>query len=304
MPTQGHGTLSGTSALKQLPVGSVVHATLPLFQARRPSVISEKYHVFICFGKPKPKGERGGDVPEPHEGLPDTSRLGGLCPRCGKQSSFELLGSLPVTFSSPYYTSSGGFADSNSEHYDALDQVSSLICRHCKHCVAVIEERWIGDHPAREGMKEGGHISYRGVHWWPLPDTKLPSDIPADVASAYAEAAKSALADCPRASAVMARRTLEAIAVDKGEREGNLAARLNAMSTRGLLHPTLADWAKEVRLVGNTGAHYDVLNPVTSEDAKQLLSFVRELMRYLYEMPADLARRRQGPTTQTPPPGD
>lgn len=32
---------------------------------------------------------KGGEIlPEPHEGLPDSSRPSGLCPRCGKQSSF------------------------------------------------------------------------------------------------------------------------------------------------------------------------------------------------------------------------
>jgi len=90
----------------------------------------------------------------------------------------------------------------------------------------------------------------------------------------------------------MARRTLEAITVEKGQTTGVLADRLRNMASAGILQPTLADWAKEVRLVGNTGAHFDPINPASNADAQQLISFVRELLRYLYELPAELARRR------------
>jgi len=91
----------------------------------------------------------------------------------------------------------------------------------------------------------------------------------------------------------MARRTLEAITVDKGETQGVLADRLKNLAAKGVLQPTLADWAKEVRLVVNVGAHFDPIKQISKEDAQQLISFIRELLRYLYEMPADLARRRQ-----------
>lgn len=243
--------------------------------------------MFGRFAKSKPRGERGEEVPEPHDGLPDSNRLGGLCPRCGKQSSFAIAGTLPVTFESSYALNHDG-----TREPQVLDQVASLICRHCRHGVVVVEEKWIGDHPARDGLKEGGPISFRGIHWWPLPETNLSSDISSDVAAAFAEAALALHAGCPRASAVMARRTLEAVTVDKGETSGNLAARLKSLASRGVLHPSLAAWAAEIRLVGNIGAHYDLMNPVSREDAQQLLSFTRELLRYLYELPADLARRR------------
>lgn len=90
----------------------------------------------------------------------------------------------------------------------------------------------------------------------------------------------------------MARRTLEAVTVDKGASGKTLFERLNNMAASGVLPPTLADWAKEVRLVGNTGAHFDPITTVSKEDSAQLISFVRELLKYLYELPAELARRR------------
>jgi hypothetical protein len=48
------------------------------------------------------------------------------------------------------------------------------------------------------------------------------------------------------------------------------------------------------------GAHFDPIETVSKEDAQQLLSFVRELLRFLYELPAELARRRAPNAGATP----
>ena len=240
------------------------------------------------FKRKMRKGKRGEELPELYEGLPDSYRPSGLCPRCGKQSSFDVKGSLPITFDSSC------LALSNNEFEPTLiDRVSSLICRHCKQGVVVVEEEWIGDSPKKKA-KSGGVVNYRGIHWWPIPEANLSSDIPEHISSVVAEAAGAIYANCPRASAVMSRRALEAICVDKGETKGVLADRLEALKTKGVLQPTLAEWAKEVRLIGNVGAHFDPLETVTIKEAKQLLSFLRELLKYLYELPADLDRRRAG----------
>jgi hypothetical protein len=238
------------------------------------------------FKENKATGKRGEDLPLPNEGLPDSYRPSGLCPRCGKQSSFDNVGSLPVTFDSGYILHHSG-----EKEPTLIDRVSALICRHCNQGVIVVEEQWIGDSPKKEGNK-GGIISWRGIHWWPLPETNLSSDIPNEIANAFSEANTALSTNCPRASAVMARRTLEAITVEKGETIGNLANRLDALNKKGILLPTLSEWAKEVRLVGNQGAHFDPIQPVTTDDAKQLLVFVRELLKHLYEIPAELKRKR------------
>ena len=90
----------------------------------------------------------------------------------------------------------------------------------------------------------------------------------------------------------MSRRSLEAVTVDKGQTSGTLASRLEQLSNGGVLHPTLAEWAREVRLASNLGAHFDPIQPLSKEDAQQLINFVREILRYTYEMPAELQRRR------------
>jgi hypothetical protein len=233
------------------------------------------------------KGSRGEILPDENAGLPDSHRPSGLCPRCNKLSSFELVGSLPVTID--YETFSVDHAGQRSR--DSLDRVTSLLCRHCNQAVVVVEERWVGESPAKEASRSGS-VSYRGIYWWPLPDAQLSSDVPPNISEAFAEASTALMAQCPRAAAVMARRTLEAMADDKGETQGTLAQRLTALDQKGILHPSLSEWAKEVRLIGNVGAHFDPIEQVSINDARQLVSFVRELLQYIYELPAQLARRR------------
>jgi hypothetical protein len=91
----------------------------------------------------------------------------------------------------------------------------------------------------------------------------------------------------------MARRTLEAICAEQGISERTLSQSVAALVASGKLVPSLADWAKEVRLVGNKGAHFDPLEDVATEDVTQLLSFLVELLKFTYELPAELKRRRE-----------
>lgn len=135
-------------------------------------------------------------------------------------------------------------------------------------------------------------VSHRGIYWWPLPDSSLSSDVPPEISDAFSEATTVLFANCPRAAVVMLRRTLEAITVDRGESNGTLSQRLKNLSDNGIIHPTLQEWTKEVRLIGNNGAHYDPLTKVELADAQQLKLFLRELIKYIYEMPAELNRRR------------
>lgn len=243
----------------------------------------------MFFGKKKTAtGPRGEPMPIENDGPPDSERPSGLCPRCQKQSSFEYINSLPLTFDGGYTI---GPTESDQNRPTFNERITLLICRHCRQGVLVLEEQWIGEHKARE-RKGGGTVSWRGFHWWPLPGARLHKAIPDEIKGAYNEAALALAANCPRAAVVMARRTLEAVTVDKGETKGTLAQRLNTLSSKGLLHPSLVEWVKEVRLVGNVGAHYDPMDAVVLSDADQLIKFIRELLNYLYVLPWELDARR------------
>lgn len=245
----------------------------------------------IFWGKNRSMGKTGEKLPEKHEGLPDSALPHGLCPRCQKQSSFDVVGTQAVTFDPDQIL----VEHDGTEAPIAVDQVSILYCRNCKQGIVVVEEQCVAGRSWREPKTErngGGAITWRGIHWWPAADAEVSADVPVQIADGFQEAVRAMHANCPRAAAVMARRTLEAITVDKGETTEVLAVRLKKLAASGVLQQTLADWAKEVRLVGNTGAHCDPIDNVSKKDAEQLNAFVRELLRYLYELPAELARRK------------
>jgi hypothetical protein len=74
--------------------------------------------------------------------------------------------------------------------------------------------------------------------------------------------------------------------------EHTLYDKLEQMSQDGSLHPSLVEWAKEIRLIGNAAAHPDALDPVSDEEAADLARLCRQLLNVIYEVPARIARNR------------
>jgi len=81
----------------------------------------------------------------------------------------------------------------------------------------------------------------------------------------------------------MCRKSIEAICADKGETKGNLAEKLRKLKEKKVLENTLYNWANELRLIGNDGAHsHDQI--VTHQDSKDSLDFLDALITYLYHL--------------------
>lgn len=232
------------------------------------------------------KGQRNEDLPESNENFPDSEKPYGLCPRCNKQSSFETIGFLPATFDSTCIVHQGG---GNTKQY--YDRVTSFECRNCNQPIIVLEEQYFNDKPGREGISSGA-INWKGFFWWPFFNMKLDVSIPQEIQETLKEAKITYSTQCYRSSAVMSRRTLEAIASDKGESQGTLSKRIKVLIDKGILDKNLGDWATEIRLIGNHGAHYDPIKEVNKADANQIIMFIEELIKYLYVMPAEIAKRR------------
>jgi glutamate-1-semialdehyde aminotransferase len=130
------------------------------------------------------------------------------------------------------------------------------------------------------------------IHWWPTVGGTVHEAVPLAIRSALEEAATTLGAGCYRAATIMARHALEAVTKDQGATKSSLADRLKEMVAAHKLQPNLAEWATEVRLVGNAGAH-NPLAAVPREDAEDLLDFMRDLVNYLYVLPFELVERRK-----------
>jgi len=230
------------------------------------------------------------------ETSPDSADPSGPCPRCGRVSNFRVLGSLPVTFEEGSYA----FLPDGRQQPVHYEQVSALLCMGCHQATVVVEEEYLDDRPRREGLKSGGTVNYRGIHWWPLPaGAGLDPAIPKAIRDCFEEGLHCLAARAPRGAAVMFRRSIEAVIRDKGSAatikkldDVTLAAALREMADEKSLDPTLADWAKELRLGGNAGGHFDPMDDVTPEEAEELSKLLRAVLTYLYEMPAKLKRAR------------
>jgi len=242
------------------------------------------------------RGERGEAVPASNPDIaPDSSDPSGPCPRCGRVSNFTILGSLPVSLGGSYTIGQDG-----SREREVLDRVSALLCAGCGQATAVVEEKWIGDHPAREGIGAGGTTTYRGIHWWPPPTSAdIDEAVPIGLREAYAEAMRALSSRAPRAAVVMLRRTVEGLVKERGSAAAqgalkrNLAEGLRTMADEHALDRNLADWATEIRLSGNAGAHFDPIDDVEVAEAEDLARLTRQLLHYVYELPAKLRRSRE-----------
>lgn len=102
------------------------------------------------------------------------------------------------------------------------------------------------------------------------------------------------------ATAVLARRAIQSICIDKGANENNkLFQQIDQLYELRVITNDLKVWATEVRYVGNEGAHPGEI--VQKEDAKAILDLTEQLALVIYVMPAmanELKEKRENKKSQ------
>lgn len=129
----------------------------------------------------------------------------------------------------------------------------------------------------------------------PIPkpvDSRIVSQIKKDMEESYVCFSDG----CYRAAAVMARRALQSTCLDKGaDEKDDLYHQIDWIFKEGIITKDIKDWAHEVRLVGNDAAHPKKPSedqPVTKEDAEDILNLLEQFCQVLYVTPA-IAQERQ-----------
>ncbi|MGD9986336.1 DUF4145 domain-containing protein [Pseudonocardia sp.] len=188
------------------------------------------------------------------------------------------------------------FDGPNGRTPDHFQQVSILTCGGCHNNVIVVEDKYTGGQLSRD-RPGGGLIEWRGIHWWPSPGMNASDpDVAAAVADAIAEGTRCLAVQAPRAAVVMYRGALAEIVQDKGSASAkganSLCAQLKRMADEGDLDKTIFEWASEVRVVGNAGAHPSTMDAVSQDEAAELLRLIRSITEYLYVNPARVRRAR------------
>lgn len=122
------------------------------------------------------------------------------------------------------------------------------------------------------------------------------NDIPKHLSPAVAKAYRSALKnyhqeDGEDAAAMLFRRALDvAIREKHPEVKGLLSPRINRLVELGLLPPSMKEWADQIRLIGNDGAHEP--EGVTMAELKPMLGFTEAFLRYFITIPFEVDLHR------------
>ena len=127
---------------------------------------------------------------------------------------------------------------------------------------------------------------------WPSPGREMSSKIPESLRLEHKEARSCFNSAAYTATVVMVRRTLEGVCAENGVKRQPLIRALQQMQSDGLIEGRLLEWAQELRVLGNDGAHFTGRR-VSREDAQDALALAEAILDYLYVFSAQFAEFKQ-----------
>jgi hypothetical protein len=199
----------------------------------------------------------------------------GQCPHCAVTSLFKPVASYVQ----------------RTPQSASLTVVSATQCESCKQFALVI------------GQTDGQNHPSRLIAFYPLgkPRDAVDLNVPKPIANDFAEALRCQWIQAHRACVVMCRRAVQSSALQLGAKGGKLIDQIDDLSKTGIITTPLKEFAHEIRLTGNDGAHPDKdgLEDVTEKDGEAIIEFTREYLHHVYVMPAKLAARRNSPVASS-----
>jgi hypothetical protein len=187
------------------------------------------------------------------------------CGHCSNKSNMEVVASYDATRS---FT--GPFGDT----YNAGYVWELLLCPVCSGVnLRQVDVHW-GAEP--EIGKRAARVVY--------PSTgKSLAGLPLAIDSAYQAALKVRHVDA-NAFAVLLRRVIEGVCLDRGASDRNLYEQLNDLAEKDEIPIQLAEMAHQLRLFGNIGAHFGE-GALTSAEAALLDDLCGAILEYVYVAP-------------------
>ncbi len=121
-----------------------------------------------------------------------------------------------------------------------------------------------------------------------------PVNLPTTVLSAFEEAISCHANRCSIAAAIMVRKTLEELCLDRQAAGGNLKERIRSLGAKVVLPQELLDGLDDLRLLGNDAAHIESqeFNKVGQEEVEIGIEFAKEVLKAVYQYSALLTRLR------------
>ncbi len=196
------------------------------------------------------------------------------CPHCDARAHFQML--------------------FNESHIDSDGDVIYYVTFRCVPCKKLMlktlefrQNRYTND----ENLKLHGWVSK-----FPTDEivyiNKFKETVPEDVLEDFKEGVISLNNKCYKASVSMFRRSLQSALINLGASSDDDL--VNQIKNMGTLTQDIKDWAHNVRIFGNWGAHPqdDNLKEVDEKVADEVRMFIEEFFNYVYVMPGRVAKAR------------
>ncbi len=156
------------------------------------------------------------------------------------------------------------------------------ICNSCKNVVLVRQFK-------------DGNSRWKTNEIYPNPQPKPINDkIPEFIKSDLKETLTCFCVGSYRATAILCRRILQVICLDKGTKDATLEKQIDELFEMRIITQDIKDWAHSVRWVGNNAAHPSVKDDITIEkdDANDILELVEQIIHILY-IAGDMAKEKK-----------
>jgi hypothetical protein len=122
--------------------------------------------------------------------------------------------------------------------------------------------------------------------------SKFEGTVPRDALEDFAEGVICLHNKCPRAATAMFRRSLQSALLERGS--NSKQDLMDQIKNATFLTQDIKDWAHNIRIFGNWGAHPqdDNLKEADEPVAKETQAFLEEFFNYVYVMPDRVAKAR------------
>ena len=189
-----------------------------------------------------------------------TANIATRCPHCGHFGTFVPVAGHDI---STYFVSQHG------EHISNYLRIRKCPNENCKGHLFFIANS------SREVLMTS-------------PSETIPFDkenIPQKVLNAFEEAINCHSNSCFIASAIMIRKTLEEICIDRGATGKNLFKKLEDLGSKILIPHELLNGMNELRLLGNDAAHIEAqtFSEIGKEEIEVSLEFAKEILKAVYQ---------------------
>lgn len=220
------------------------------------------------------------------------------CPFCHSQKmAMRIIGAVR--------TNNKTYHDETGKHSYIYHHTGSgaAICRKCNKPVG-LEFEWSNEYKTSQDKiiqllqqdntetADSMNVSYQVII--PPQQTSQMPHLPDAIKRTFAQAEKNmTMPDCEEAAVMMYRKTIETTIKTQYPdlEESNLKKQIDKLEKERVIPPVMKEWAHEVRIIGNDGAHESV--GVTRNDAEAAKAFTTAFLQYLINLPKEIEERRK-----------